>query len=302
MNIQSIEGRYAKNRITSTGLFGSILFFSLTSIVFFLSFYVVLPVIIPNYNWFQIFNIVLVLPMALLLIAAMIAVKLENKSYTLHDIKKRFRLNTMGWYDWIWTIALSIFMFGGSFAMPISFVLVIVCALIKRETHNSHRLLQGIGITIFFVISWAIPQFQAELSSMPLYEKPAYVTQFFAQIGPNSFMGIALEGRWWILIYYLIVLLLFNIGGEELWWRGYLFPKQLLALGKITWLIHGILWACFHLFFQWTAFDLVRMLPTCCALSYVAQHTKNTWPGIIGHTAGNSGILIQIARGVAGVN
>ena len=44
-------------------------------------------------------------------------------------------------------------------------------------------------------------------------------------------MGIPLGGAWWVLFYYATVILLFNIGGEELWWRGYVLPRQELAFG-----------------------------------------------------------------------
>jgi hypothetical protein len=70
--------------------------------------------------------------------------------------------------------------------------------------------------------------------------------------------------------------------------------------GAAAWLVHGSLWALFHLFFQWTLQNLTHMLPTCCALAFVAQHRKNTWPGIIAHTFGNSALMLQIFRGISG--
>src|SRR5438128_314674 len=39
-----------------------------------------------------------------------------------------------------------------------------------------------------------------------------------------------------------------------------------------------------------------RQLPTCMALAFVCQKQKNTWPGVIGHTFGNSAILVGIVR------
>jgi hypothetical protein len=59
----------------------------------------------------------------------------------------------------------------------------------------------------------------------------------------------------------------------------------------------GLYFTCF---FQWTLQDLKHMLPTCCALAFVAQHRKNTWPGIIAHTFGNNALLLQIFRGISG--
>jgi membrane protease YdiL (CAAX protease family) len=38
-----------------------------------------------------------------------------------------------------------------------------------------------------------------------------------------------------------VVVLFFNIVGEELWWRGYIQPRQELAHGKLAWLVNGTL-------------------------------------------------------------
>ena len=88
-----------------------------------------------------------------------------------------------------------------------------------------------------------------------------------------------------------VIVLFFNIVGEELWWRGYILPRQELAFGKTTWLLHGILWACFHLFKWW---GVPAMMISCCVIPFVAQRTKNTWPGMISHFLVNgAGSLIS---------
>jgi membrane protease YdiL (CAAX protease family) len=88
-----------------------------------------------------------------------------------------------------------------------------------------------------------------------------------------------------------IIVLFFNIAGEELWWRGYILPRQELAFRKSTWFIHGILWACFHMF-KWYAVPF--MLITCQVIPYVAQRTRNTWPAIINHLAINgAGVILS---------
>jgi hypothetical protein len=68
--------------------------------------------------------------------------------------------------------------------------------------------------------------------------------------------------------------------------------------GLVAWLFHGLLWATFHLFPQTKAWDMIRMIPTCCALAFVAQYRKSSWPGIFAHTVGNSGISIGIIHGI----
>jgi len=88
-----------------------------------------------------------------------------------------------------------------------------------------------------------------------------------------------------------ILVLFFNIVGEELWWRGYILPRQELAFGRFTWLLHGALWACFHMYKWWA---VPFMLVTCQIIPFVAQKTKNTWPGIISHAFVNGvGIILS---------
>jgi membrane protease YdiL (CAAX protease family) len=126
----------------------------------------------------------------------------------------------------------------------------------------------------------------------------AFNREFFSHFGPKDFMGIQLSGAWWVVAYYVLWLLILNICGEELWWRGYVFPRQELFFGRATWALHGVFWSAFHLFIQPTLFDTVRMAVTGMALSFVAQRTKNTWPGIMGHTFANMPLLLSIVKGV----
>jgi membrane protease YdiL (CAAX protease family) len=86
-----------------------------------------------------------------------------------------------------------------------------------------------------------------------------------------------------------IVVLFFNIAGEELWWRGYILPRQEQAFGRHTWFVHGILWACFHMYKWWA---VPFMLITCQIIPFVAQRTRNTWPGVINHLVINGASLI----------
>jgi len=107
-------------------------------------------------------------------------------------------------------------------------------------------------------------------------------------------MGIPLQGAWWILIYYAVLILVCNIGGEELWWRGYVLPRQELAFGRSAWVIHGICWSVFHLFMQPTLWTPHAWQSQVWALSFVAQRTRSTWPGIVGHSFGQSDLLPEL--------
>jgi membrane protease YdiL (CAAX protease family) len=87
------------------------------------------------------------------------------------------------------------------------------------------------------------------------------------------------EGNWFFLLTSTVVLC-FNVVGEELWWRGYLLPRQELALGPWAWLVHGLLWTAFHAALWW---NLVNLLPLTLGLAYVAARRKSTTAGIVTH-------------------
>ena len=81
------------------------------------------------------------------------------------------------------------------------------------------------------------------------------------------------------------ITLLFNIVAEELWWRGFVLPRQELAHGRVTWLLHGVLWACFHVLKWWA---VPFMLLTTWIEPFLAQRLKNTTPGILIHLITNA--------------
>ena len=83
---------------------------------------------------------------------------------------------------------------------------------------------------------------------------------------------------------YLLFVFVINIFSEELWWRGYILPRQELKHGKVAWVINGVLWSFFHIYKWWAVpFMLLRqwMIP------FVAQRTKNTTPVILIHFVSN---------------
>lgn len=91
---------------------------------------------------------------------------------------------------------------------------------------------------------------------------------------------------------YLLIMFIFNIFGEELWWRGYILPRQELEHGKSAWIVNGLLWSLFHIFKWWAVpFMLLKhwMLP------FVVQRTRNTTPAILIHFISNGlGIFLSI--------
>jgi membrane protease YdiL (CAAX protease family) len=101
--------------------------------------------------------------------------------------------------------------------------------------------------------------------------------------------------RYWILLIWFPYWLL-NIMGEEIFWRGVILPRQELAFGKNTWLIHGFFWGIFHIAFGWQL--LITLVPILFIQSYVVQHRKNSWTGVVIHAVINGPSFIAISFGL----
>jgi len=100
--------------------------------------------------------------------------------------------------------------------------------------------------------------------------------------------------RYWILLIWFPYWLL-NIMGEEVLWRGVILPRQEVAFGRITWLIHGICWGIFHIAFGWQL--LLMVFPILFIQSYVVQRRKNSWTGVVIHAVINGPSFIAISFG-----
>jgi membrane protease YdiL (CAAX protease family) len=199
-------------------------------------------------------------------------------------------------------VGLAGFMYGGSAGDVIAITMATAALWRERETAAipQRRSLGAVLLaTILYVVARrVIVVLQPTMESISLFENAGFHKAFFSHFGPLDFMGVSLHGSWWVVVYYAAVMVILNVGGEELWWRGYVLPRQERYFRGWTWLVHGMCWSLFHLFLQPTAWDTLRMAITGCALAFVALRTRSTWPGVIGHVSGNLPFLLSLVHGV----
>lgn len=104
---------------------------------------------------------------------------------------------------------------------------------------------------------------------------------FHIDANPFFFQNMPLDNEHFWIIYVWPFFFFFNIFGEEFLWRGYIQPRQELLNKKYTWLVHGILWAFWHLPM---GLDLIfSALPIFFILPAIVQIRKNTTVSIIIH-------------------
>ena len=146
----------------------------------------------------------------------------------------------------------------------------------------------GFLLGVFMLATFTALQWTGDwLRNVIPWGPPAWMAEFMTR---THFQGLPLADNWWpVLVYF--VQYAFNVLGEELWWRGYILPKQEKALGRSAWLANGLLWNLFHWFFYW---NLIPLLPSCLALTWLTQRSKNTWTGIIGHGILNGADLVRV--------
>jgi len=137
------------------------------------------------------------------------------------------------------------------------------------------------------------------LRAVTLLHWPRELNGFMQQMERID-LGFDLEGRWDVLLVLAGGLALFNIGGEELWWRGIILPRQELAFGTKAWLVNGTLWGLFHMFYFTDLRVAVGHFAITMPLAFVAQRSRSTWPGIVYHYLYGVGFPIGVLVKVVG--
>ncbi len=232
------------NGIQPLSLWQSSAIFGIPALMMVISVYILLPSFV-NWGFSEYMSLLLasLITFLGLFTASLIAYRIEGAPWKWMAYKVRFRLRRPTRKDWLWTAGLILF------------------------TLVSYMLLLSLS---------------RALISSQIIRLPNIVPNIINPMVDNSIEKLAggsVKGNWTLVLISFITLF-FNIFGEELWWRGYMLPRQELVHGKSTWIIHGLLWTLFHVFKYW---ELAAIFPASLALSFVALIRKNTWPGIATH-------------------
>lgn len=218
-------------------------------------------VVIPYLDQLGVSQLILFLtyisPFVLFFIAALYGYRAEGNPWNWKALKARFRYKPIKGKMWLWTLL---------------FVAVDVA---------SYMLVYKLAFPLIKKIHDAFPT-------------PEVVTNFMNN--GETFAGFNVQGNWWLLGLFLMLYFL-NVVGEEVLWRGYLWPRQELTHGKHTWIVHGLLWTSFHLFAPYNA---VMVLPGALFMSYITQKYQNNTIFLISHATLNGIPLIMLIMDIIG--
>lgn len=259
--LENIQPKSLPLTVKPMPLWQALLYFALPALLFRLCLYSGIPTLRRlGLSRFEAWAVSFIVPAAILFALAFGFYKFDGYPLTSSAVKTRFRLLPMSGKDWLWAI-------GGFFVTYLSIgALSFTASLLIRAFPAFHP--------PDFFPPWQLPG--AALS-----------TAIFA-----DYIGAPLKGNWGVVILFFLVLF-FNIVGEELWWRGYILPRQEKVHGRWSWAIHGLLWLFWHVaFYPWQIFAL---LPICLILPYTAQRSQNTWVAIIIHLQNGIVLLLILA-------
>lgn len=243
----------------------AVLFFGIPALVFRGFIYLGMPFLRGiGVRWFDVYLLCYGTFLLLLLMATFAAYRLEGLHFSWKAVQERLRLTPLDGKAWEWIM-------GGFFVAAMGY------------------------LALSFTERW--------IASIPLFAPPAALAYLDPRAASSfsytSFMDVPLRGNWGMFLV-IFLLLVLNILGEELWWRGYILPRQELTAGTRAWVVNGLLWTLFHaVFYPWTVLSYV---PICLTIPFVAQRVKNTRAGMVIHFFLNAfHLLLPIALGILGI-
>lgn len=252
-----------KSHISAMPLRLSLALFAGPALIIVLAYHFVRPLLLTlDVSPFESLILVMTIPMSWLFAAALIAYhRIEGRPLEWGAFAQRFRWPRLTIKSLLWAM--------GTFA---------ACIV-------SYGLFSQIGLTLIENGIVPIPK------DLPPVLDPRIQ---FSLPAMERFVGGTLSGNWSVVIAYF-VMLFFNVVGEELWWRGYILPRQELKHGRRTWLIHGLMWTGFHAYMWW---NMIAILPVCLIIAWVSQRLKNNWPALIAHYLINGMAFVMILTAV----
>jgi membrane protease YdiL (CAAX protease family) len=200
-------------------------------------------------------------------------------------------------HQWMFPIEISYFLSVGLFVMVPMFFAAIILTSKEIGSSTAKDILQHMRIyKLSFVDSvWTVAGFVL-LSLASFLIAKIIMPLFDMDARPFFFMNMPLDTEHFYILYIWPLFFFFNIFGEEFLWRGYIQPRQEKLNKKWTWLVHGLLWAFWHLPM---GLDLIfASLPIFFILPAVVQIRQNTTIAIIIHFVFGAFGFLALALGM----
>jgi len=254
-----------RDNMKPMGIVPTIVYWAVPATILYVSHYILVPFFIQRTSQPYLIGYLVawVSTMMFFFIAALAAYRLEGNHFRLATFNERYRLRSMSRQDWIWTLGILGFVLISYFGLAFTSGWLAQCSL---------------------------------LAPHPVFP-PEFGPEGRTARAPGTFMGMTITGLGWVAVVYLFGWLL-NVFGEELWFRGYILPRQEKALGKHAWVANGLMFTFNHI---WQPWNLLLILPGALVGAFVGQKRRNTWILIISHGLANAILLVIVILNAFGL-
>lgn len=210
MSAESVTHDIERDKVPQYGLGTIVLMFAWPAAWFTLLIYVVGRQFIPEGGttptWLRL--LIVVLGTGAELVAGLVLLRREGYRLTLGALRDRIRLRwPTGWKAW--TLAAVVFVLGMSLSMAIG----------------------PVNRALASVPGFVPPEWWGAASN------PTVKVTGAADVFPD----ITLQGNYLFALLYIVIGFVFNIVGEETYYRGYLLPRMRGAFGRWDWVANGVL-------------------------------------------------------------
>ena len=111
-------------------------------------------------------------------------------------------------------------------------------------------------VIVVFVLAFAASELVPHLADTPGFVPPEWwppISDPRTEINSAADIvpDIKLQGNYLYLLAVTAVTLIFNIFGEEIYYRGYLLPRMRGAFGRWDWVANGVLFTLKHVYQRW---------------------------------------------------
>ena len=187
------------------------------------------------------------------LVVALVLLRREGYPLTLRGLRERARLRfPKGWKKWLLAIGV-----------------IVLAFMLSMFTGPINKTLAS------------IPGFIPPESTIPVMNPNAEVTSV-----EGAFPDVTFAGNWiFFIIWFIVYGLVFNIIGEELYYRSFLLPKMRGVFGRFDWVANGVLFTLKHIYQRWIYFGI---LPGALAMAFLAGPIGSVYLSMIAHYLGNN--------------
>ena len=187
------------------------------------------------------------------LVAALVLLRREGYPLTLRGLRDRARLRwPKGWKKWALALVVMVLVFWLS------------------------SLTGPINKTVASTPGFIPPEYW-----LPVTNPNVEVTSI-----EGLFPDVTLAGNWIFFIMFFIVYgVIFNIIGEELYYRSFLLPKMRGVFGRWDWVANGVLFTLKHIYQRWLYFGI---LPGALTMAFLAGPIGSVYLSMIFHWLGNN--------------